>query len=235
MQAGAKKQQRRRAQLALPQTLVGQLFLLAYDRRRHRVDLDRHWRIGLALRAAMLADLYLTGHLQDNEGRPYGVGDTRPSDPVLRAMLEETVPNRRRNWAWVILEGQREAPRLVGSQLEAAGWLRAQPRRVLGIVPATRLRLQDEEMVDGLAVQVTTVLRNAIDGWPADERLVALGLLCVFGQLPAVLSFDEAERHRPELEEMAAAIPPITGMDEAIQIVHGAMTRNYYKSAPYAN
>jgi Golgi phosphoprotein 3 (GPP34) len=135
----------------------------------------------------------------------------------------------------VILEGQREAPRLVGSQLEAARWLRAQPRRVLGIVPATRLRLQDEEMVDGLAVPVTTVLRNAIDGWPADERLVALGLLCVFGQLPAVLSFDEAERHRPELEEMAAAIPPITGMDEAIQIVHGAMTRNYYKSAPYAN
>jgi hypothetical protein len=43
----------------LPQTLHGQLFLLAYDR----------CRFGLALRTAMLTDLYLTGHLADEADR----------------------------------------------------------------------------------------------------------------------------------------------------------------------
>jgi hypothetical protein len=35
----------------LPQTLHGQLFLLAYDRRRQAFDGDKRWCFGLALRA----------------------------------------------------------------------------------------------------------------------------------------------------------------------------------------
>jgi hypothetical protein len=42
----------------LPQTLHGQLFLLAYDRYRGRLDGNDGWRFGLALRTAMLSDLY---------------------------------------------------------------------------------------------------------------------------------------------------------------------------------
>ena len=42
----------------LPQTLHGQLFLLAYDRRRQTFDGEKRWCFGLALRAAMLSDLY---------------------------------------------------------------------------------------------------------------------------------------------------------------------------------
>ena len=53
--------------MSLPQTLHGQLFLLAYDRRRHTFDGDKRWCFGLALRAAMLSDLYLTGRLEDRE------------------------------------------------------------------------------------------------------------------------------------------------------------------------
>ncbi len=65
--------------MALPQTLHGQLFLLAYDRRRQTFDGDKRWCFGLALRAAMLSDLYLTGHLEgaeDDEGTRYPVGVT---------------------------------------------------------------------------------------------------------------------------------------------------------------
>jgi hypothetical protein len=70
--------------VALPQTLHGQLFLLAYDRRRQTFDGDKRWCFGLALRAAMLSDLYLTGHLEgaeDDEGTRYPVGITSPDDP----------------------------------------------------------------------------------------------------------------------------------------------------------
>jgi hypothetical protein len=42
------------------------------------------------------------------------------------------------------------ARRVVRDQLEAAGWLRVQHRRMLGIIPTDRLGLYDEDMVSGL-------------------------------------------------------------------------------------
>ena len=61
--------------MELPQTLHAQLYLLAYDRKRHQFRFERdngndtHWLFGFALRAAMLTDLYLTGHLEDKDGK----------------------------------------------------------------------------------------------------------------------------------------------------------------------
>jgi hypothetical protein len=43
---------------------------MAFDRDRHRFDGDNLWLFGFALRAAMLTDLYLSGYLEDNGGRP---------------------------------------------------------------------------------------------------------------------------------------------------------------------
>lgn len=74
----------------------------------------------------------------------------------------------------------------------------------LFIIPATRLRLHDEDLVSGLADQVTTALRNAIDGRPADQRPLAVGLLGALGQLPTVFSFEEASRHHLELATIRA-------------------------------
>ena len=53
----------------LPQTLHSQLYLLAYDRKRHQFDIYNHSLFGFALRAAMLTDLYLTGYLEDKGGQ----------------------------------------------------------------------------------------------------------------------------------------------------------------------
>jgi hypothetical protein len=86
------------ARLELPQTLHGQLFLLSYDRRRKRVDGDDRWRFGLALRTAMLTDLYLTGRLPVEEGMPFHVDVTRPGDPLLRAALDQIGDNEQMNW-----------------------------------------------------------------------------------------------------------------------------------------
>ena len=51
--------------MELPQTLHAQLYLLAYDSKRHQFRFDRWELFGFALRAAMLTDLYLTGYLED--------------------------------------------------------------------------------------------------------------------------------------------------------------------------
>jgi hypothetical protein len=74
----------------LSKTLHGQLFLLAYHRRRDRCDGDDRWHFGLALRTAMLAHLYLGGHLTDDHDKPRAIGVTRPDDPVLCAANEPT-------------------------------------------------------------------------------------------------------------------------------------------------
>lgn len=72
----------------LPQTLHGQLYLLAFDRNRHRFDGDNLWFFGPTLRAAMMTDLYLSGYLDDKAGKPYPSGDLRPNDPLLRSAYD---------------------------------------------------------------------------------------------------------------------------------------------------
>lgn len=212
----------------LPQTLHSRLYLLAYDRRRHRFDVDNLRLLGFALRAAMLTDLYLTGHLEDKEGRPVGIECVaRPDDPVLRAVFDEISVNPRKDWAQLIATNDRDAPRAVRDQLKATGWLRAHQRQVLGIVPVTRLRLYDEDTVSAWADRVTEALRRAIDGLPADPQPLATGLLAVLAQMPTVLSFKESAQHQQELRDMIiAAIAPILGLHKAIQRYHEEVRAN---------
>jgi len=85
--------------------------------------------------------------------------------------------------------------------------------------------LHDDDLVWGLASEVTTALRNAIGGRPADERALAVGLIGALGQLPTVFSFDEAYRHYSELEDLVElATPPIIGMRRVIDAVHSAIS-----------
>jgi hypothetical protein len=74
--------------LELPQTLHAQLFLLAYDRFRGRLDGNDRWRFGLALRTAMLTDLYLTGHLIDEDNRPRSVDGTRKVIDAVHSAIQ---------------------------------------------------------------------------------------------------------------------------------------------------
>ena len=131
----------------LPPTLHGQLYLLAYDRNRHRFDFDNLWLLGFALRAAMLTDLFLTGYLQDTEGKACQASHARPGDPVLRAVFDTIGVSGPKTWAWLIAANEEHAPRLVRDQLKGHGWLCPQRRRTLGIIPAGRLGLYDEGMV----------------------------------------------------------------------------------------
>ncbi|MFL6086565.1 MAG: GPP34 family phosphoprotein [Mycobacterium sp.] len=219
--------------LALPQTLHAQLFLLAYDRYRGRLDGDDRWRFGLALRTAMLTDLYLAGHLTDENDRPHPVDGPLACNPLLRAVLDDIGDRKPQDWMHAVARDQRNVPGIVRSELEADGWLWVQRRRILGIIPTARLRLSDEDLVRGLAARVVTALRDAIAGRPADKRPLAVGLIGALGQLPTVFSFDEAACHFSELEGLVdRAIPPITGMRQVIDAVHGAIQAN--DTGPYS-
>ena len=182
----------------LPQTLHGQLYLLAYDRKRRRFDGDNLPLFGLALRAAMLTDLYLTGYIEDEDGKAHRLSVAAPDDSLLSALCIQigSVFSGGRDWVRLIAEDEEQAPAVVRNQLEAT-WLRAR-RPILGILPTVRFGLSDEDAVSGLAEQVTGALRNAIDGREADPRPLAVGLLGVLAQMPTVFSFKESAQHRRE-------------------------------------
>ena len=214
----------RAGRFELPPTLHGQLFLLAYDRRRHRFDADNRWRFGLALRIAMLADLYLSGHVADDDGAPRRNHVAAPLDPVINAVLDEIGDDNELNWGKLAAQKQCEASATVRSQLEADGFVWVQWRRLLGVISTDHLRLNDELAVGRLADDVTTALRDAIAGRPADQQLLAVGLIGALGQLPTVLTFDEASRHDSALEHLAdRGLPPIAAMRSVIDSVHRAM------------
>ena len=101
----------------LPQTLHSQLYLLAYDRKRHQFDIYNHSLVGFALRAAMLTDLYLTGYLEDKGGKPHPTSSACPSDPVLRSAFERVGASRQEDWAELIAEQPKRASRVVRDQL----------------------------------------------------------------------------------------------------------------------
>ena len=209
----------------LPRTLHGRLYVLSYDRECHRFD-DQDLLFTFALRAAMLTDLYLTGYLTDEGGWAYVSDAGRPDDPVLAAACDQIKGAALMDWDELITIGEWAARDEVRDQLSAAGWLPSTPRRVLGIIPDSRVGLYDEDLVRGLADQVAEALRNAIDGRPAEPRLLAVGLLGVLGQMPTVLSFKECAQHRQRLREMTfATIPPILALRKAIQTYHDEVRR----------
>ena len=110
------------------------------------------------------------------------------------------------------------------SQLEADGFVWVQWRRLLGVISTDHLRLNDELTVGALADDVTAALRDAIAGRRADQSLLAVGLIGALGQLPTVLSFEEASRHYSALEGLVDhGLPPIAAMRPVIDSVRRAM------------
>jgi hypothetical protein len=203
--------------MELPRTLHGQLYLLAYDRKRRRFEYGsdgswkNQWRLEFALRSAMLTDLYLTGCVEDKNGEASPV-KAHHDDPLLNDALNRAAG---RGWSQLVYRGGRTCQDVFG-QLQTAGWIRGKRRKMLGLV-AARCDVYDEDMVEMLASRVTEALRNILADRPADPRSLAVGLIAVQAQLPAVAGFTDDKYVRLRLREMTlAAIEPILGLYNAI-------------------
>jgi hypothetical protein len=207
--------------MELPRTLHGRLYLLAYDRKRRRFEYDyddawkMRWRFGYALKSAMLADLYLTGFIADRDGRACRANSASHPGPVLDSALNRV---EGRLWSEMITNDGRFCRDAVRGQLEVVGWINGRERRTFGILPQRRQDVYDVDLVDASAVSVNEALRNILADRPAEPRSLAVGLIAVQAQMPAVSSFNASEQHRNALREMTfAAIEPILGLHQAVQ------------------
>lgn len=210
----------------MTEMLYRQLFLLGFDPRKGRMDLDNHWQFGLALRAAMLTDLYHGGYLRDADDRPCPTGAGGPSDRLLDSLLDEVVRFHRRDWVRTIMQGQRATAHDVRVELGSSGRLQRHRKRVLGVFPATRYVIDDQELVTELAADIGARLRAAMDGQPSGGRELDLGLLAVTGRFPGVLADEEINPNREVLDSLIEqAAPPVAGLRTAIQVVELEMAR----------
>ncbi|RKT18100.1 Golgi phosphoprotein 3 GPP34 [Streptomyces sp. 1114.5] len=193
-----------------PATLPEKLYLLAYDPHRERVTATD--RLDLVVRAAALAELLRRGLIREDGRHPAAVdgGPTDGLDPLTAALLEQIRQERRHSWqSWI---GRRRGPtaraaRVVRDGLAAAGRIRIEQRRVLGLFPCDRVTLREPGLRKSLVASVGSALTgpfSRID--PADAALVAL---VDAAQLGTVLTWRRRREFRARIDKLAPAAGPV--------------------------
>ncbi|MEV4278882.1 GOLPH3/VPS74 family protein [Actinoplanes xinjiangensis] len=191
--------------MTVPGSLPQWILLLAHDPAKGRVRVGTN--LGAMVRAAALADLYLSGHLTDTNGRAT-VGTRRPcADPVLSTLLDDIAGSRPRKWQSWVDRRQHATVVAVRRQLADDGWVRLEPYRMLGIIPRTRVTLRDPRVRKELLGRVRSALKDPISRVePADAALVTV---VVAGGLGLVLDRRARRDARRRIQELADISGPI--------------------------
>lgn len=186
-----------------PESLPARLYLLAYD--REKVKLVRT-NLGLALRAAALADLELSGQLRADGRTAVATGLSAPADPVLSGVYAEISASRPRQWQHWVGRGAREIEAAVRGQLADGGWISADRHRVLGLFPTWDIVPRDAQLPDRLRQAVL----GAVAGAPADAHTAALAAIAAAGEMPVLprATRRQHKEHIKTLTERSGAAGP---------------------------
>lgn len=205
----------------LPANLHGRLYLLAYDRQKRRIRGGGHF--GYALRAAALADLYLRGHLADENGKVHTAIAPKPTDPILKSLLEQVGASKPRTWGHWVTKSAGKTPRAVRDQLEHSLWLSVEPRRILGIIPADEVGLRQEHQVARLLTELNSVLRGGQMIARIDKRQAALIALAATAELPTVVARADRRQYKTRIREFSDHTgPAILALRKAIEASNAA-------------
>ncbi|QKE84682.1 GPP34 family phosphoprotein [Arthrobacter sp. NEB 688] len=185
-------------------SLTDELLLLVLDPASGRPALDST-RLRAVVAGTTVAGLVLDGALAldgtDKKARLRRTGTAEPTEPRLREVLELAEGRRPKDvvsklggaGAWRDRAGALRE--LALSSMTAAGVLRTEETKVLGLFPRTRWTVTDPAVVDRLRGRVTAALA---DSAPApDARTAALvALLASVDRLSAVTGMPEREAKR---------------------------------------
>lgn len=190
----------------LPDSLPARMYLLAYDTRKGRMT--ARLELGYILRAAALTDLLQCAVLTDEAGKARARRGAVVGDPVLDLVCQEIAGSSTpRSWRHWVGRGDRRMRRVVRDQLATDGWIRVEPRRVLGLVPAPRVTVRDTRAVKRLTGIVSAALRSPVA--QVDPRDAALVALAAAGDLRTALPRPVRRRNRDRIEQLSAHTGPI--------------------------
>lgn len=187
--------------MSLPESLPERMYLLAYDVDKNR--LTGRSQLGLVLRAAALAELYLTERLTDDGGRPRVTGGRPTGDPLLDDLLRQIADGRPKAWYRWVGRQEHGTVRAVRDRLEADRRISV-TRRVLR--PA-KVELRDRLAVKEYADGVRAALRRPAAR--AEPRTAAVLALAARGEIRTVVSRRERREQRKRLDELAVYTGPV--------------------------
>lgn len=205
----------------MPTSLTSRLYLLAHDPARQRLTSCQ--RIGLTLRAAALAELYLGGQLTDDNGRPKATG-TPVSDPVLADLLRHIAGAKPMAWYRWIGKNERHFRRQVRDHLAHERIIRVESHRVLGIFPRERIIVREGRLANQLRRTVTQTLRDSarVDS-RSERRDATMAALVAAARLRQVIDRKHARDRKHRLRQLSeAAGPVIAALHKAIQLKQAA-------------
>ncbi|MCD0449037.1 GPP34 family phosphoprotein [Actinocorallia sp. API 0066] len=187
-----------------PESLAQRMFVLALDPEKGKLHTSTYLRP--LLRSAALTELYLSGHLRDEKGKPAIEVAGPCTDPVLADLLEEIGSGRPRKWAHWVNKNARRTADAVRDQLVDGGLVRAEPYRVLGLFPSTRYTLRDPRVRTRLLSTVSAVLRDPVGRVdPAEAALVSLSVL---GRLNKVVTRAKRKEHKAKIKTLTEITGP---------------------------
>ena len=204
-------------------SLPARLYLLAWDTKR--TEVTGAARLPHLVRAGALTELAQRGLLVDEDGiaTPADM-DSLTGDTALDGLLElvrESRPHRWRTWvtlhARVTLDAVRE-------QLTAAGYLRAEKKRVLGVFPSVEHVLEQGALVDALQEEARRVLERPVPVSEVSDRDAAVVALAAAAELRTVVPGKDRKRHKARVdaltERSGAAAPALR---KVVTEVHTAL------------
>lgn len=208
--------------MEIPASLPSRMYLLAHDPARQKLTSCE--RIGLTLRAAALADLYLGGQLRDDNGRPKTTGTPVTGDPVLANLLQLIAGAKPMAWHRWIGKGERHFRAQVRDQLAQQRIIRVEPRRILGIFPSERIIVPEGRFATQLRHTVTQTLRDgALGNARSDRRDATMTALAAAAKLRQVIDRKYARDRKHRINQLSeAAGPIIAALHKAIHIKQAA-------------
>ncbi|WP_445527813.1 GOLPH3/VPS74 family protein [Streptomyces cyslabdanicus] len=182
-------------------SLPSRLYLLAWD--TERLKITGTAQLHHLVQAGALTELAQRGLLVDDDGvaAPAGL-DAEAGDPVLDGLLELVRESRPRRWkTWVTLHARITLDAVRG-QLAAEGVLRAERRRVLGVLPSVSYTLERVAVVDALREEARRALEGPLPAAEVSERDAAVVALAAAAELRTVVPAKERRRHKQRVEEL---------------------------------
>lgn len=196
-------------------SLPARLYLLAWDTKKTEVTGDA--QLPHLVRSGALTELAQRGLLVDEDGIATPVDmDAHTGDAVLDGLLELVRESRPRPWrTWVTLRA-RITLDAVREQLTAAGYLRAEKKRALGIFPTVEYALERAAVVEALQEEARQVLEGPVPAVEVSDRGAAVVVLAAAAELRTLVSRKDRGRHEARIEELTersgAAAPALRGI-----------------------
>jgi hypothetical protein len=192
--------------MELPPSLPTRAYLLTYDLGKQRLRYSS--RLGYLVRAAALEDLRLRERLTDAGDRPRATGGP-VGDPVLDAVLDEIATRGKpRSWKHWVRKNHGSTRRAVRDQLEVGGWIRVEPRRILGVIPRDRVVVRDHRVAKELVTTAGRTLTGSTPVTTLGQREVALATLAAMVELNTVCSGSQRRQHRRRIQQLLALSGP---------------------------